>query len=1225
MSVMFACAIAMILRLLLQCFFSNDATVAVVGQDLKLPSCWHGGFSPDFCCNEEVYGPKGNPICWDSRYNFHLCCVLQRDELVNDGNSSQWDSEALANHYWDGLARADVKEEVLVADYVIIGSGSGGATLTAWLAEYLEKQAGGPKLETANDIIVIEAGFEATEVSQPRDGRKKNEKGSSPYENKKMSFADNYEDYYVDRIQEGHTTFDYVVGKAVGGSSAVNGRGWVRGNEASDFGYTPPLSEEISAESQSGWNPSLVKQFADEVEAKTSVTIQAPKKAENMGPLLAALFRNLKRFSSPEMQYFGGYEEFKKSADTVSDSKAYFGGMVNPPYTERDQKKDDAFEDKPAEQHENLSAMGFGRKDRVMKFVSAWHEYVATKHLNSKRVRLLDGVFAEKLIFEEESSAFSGGDKPNVRARGASCFRLQHRNSIGRFTSSEDLIKSIDEGHELLPERLRILARKEVIIAGGVLYTPQILFSSGIGKANELMRLPGMIPLLPSSEDNKELGKNLHDHTILMGMLLKTGLKCPGPWRKDRKDKNASGVIDKTVLESITDHARWMGLTGTRRGILDSDDEEKRKSLLKWFTDRDIEFTIVENCINDESMLRIKVWYFHHASIVDGQVSPRSSHPLAPPRTHGHRPCEDYDAIERVRLWVKHIFLAKILPAMQTEINDKTMNKETYGVESFVDGLVVEPETGLLTEKDYGGHSGQKHEMVLTLATPPAAALESPEAFRHYVDSFCDVARHLSGTCRMVSSHGATESGATGCVDSRDLKLKGLSNVRVADMSVLYNTHAHTDQLARVVGRMAAHLIINDEEKKREGRTPDSSLASDTLKNPIQKLSLPRIGTGTAGWRGDRMVDALSHWLNMEVSTSSDSEAAVNAASGTTAKKLHVDSAVMYKNMRLIHQALKLAGKARAEVFIATKIHPCRHFGYERTIRAITNELADLRSNYLDLVYIHHPGGDSIWKDYDCEQTSKKPEQERVNDWCEPEAVRYCEKIGWAACRMESWKALEYLYFIGKIRHAGVSSFAVWQMVPFVERARSVAADFGGEYLAELVKQQDPLLKPMRIAAHQLEFHPWWRPECVIEYSRRHNIEIVAFGSLGKGSLVGDHKSEYNPSGLNAPNSVTNDFPLMVQKFNKSPAQLLLKWALMKGVAIIPRSSNPGRMVENRAVEFENDLSSLESKILDKFYEKDGAMLYAEEGWRKNEPVAIEVDKFAGATSCQIYWEHPKH
>ncbi|CAD7959913.1 unnamed protein product [Amoebophrya sp. A120] len=1072
---------------------------------------------------------------------------------------------------------------------------------------------------------------------------------------------------------------------------------------------------------------------------------------------------------------------------------------------------------------------------------------------------------ADRLIVDQNEN-FIGAENDKLRARGVSCLPLKHRNSIGRFNSSEMLLQSIQAGYELessslnpnIHRRKIFLARREVIIAAGTVYTPLFLQRSGLGRFKHLVRVPGLLPLLPAFGKNREhveLGRNLHDHTIMLGMLLGTGLGCPSPWRNSKlKNRDAKSAAITEMLKAITNHRRWVGLTGTRRGIeLEEEllvgkqkdgtgkkeemdprlfgreeglETKEQRPAASGMLDRDIEFTIVENCIDEQVYLRIKLWYFHHGPETDGEVGLVSTHPLTPPKiryrgtrrkqerrkkstdsdsptssgarnstrvsvrktsatpaaaastttnsnTHipprGAHPCQDFVAIERLRLWIKNVFVGKIVPGMQREVNDRATNEKIYGVESFVDGMVTNEE-GLLvvagdsiytppTDSTQNGavskdnESKESNEMRLHLFSPPTQAVEDSAIFRRFVENVCSDAKHFSGTCRMGKGASTTEES---CTSASDLRLKDFSNARVADMSVLYTTHAHTDQLGRTVGRMAAHMIETEREReavegprKSTGRgniekgevrsagpgapaTTSSDETSDheqATTTPLVKkvLTLPHIGTGTAGWRGERVTNALGVWFQAkrEFQEQNAINKKVAVQMNTSRIKFHIDSAVMYKNMARIHDSLKLSGVARSEVFITTKIHPARHFGYDRTIKAVLEEIADLKSDYIDLVYLHHPGGNHIWEQYRCgtvEEKQKAGDPSWEREWCRPQAVRECEDhdpevgktassstrrgdhgMGWAACRLQSWKALEYLKSVGRIRHAGVSSFAVWQMQPLVERMNRGASrtsssgrplhllpeDLGGRLLRKAVEEENhrlteinlrqgrPLsassessrspLSPLPISAHQLEFHPWWRPTCVIEYCRKTGIEIVAYGSLGKGSFVGDHKSEYNPTGLQAPDSVLTDFPQLVHKFQKEPAEFLLKYALQKGVRIIPRSSNPDRIAGNVGMELavlgqiqenapdskdpsaaahqkqnpgttgaahQHDslnnpaaLSDFEIEILDTFYSKDAAMLYSGDEWRRDEPIALEIEKFTGIgkevdalDKCEAYW-----
>ncbi|MBB6673373.1 aldo/keto reductase [Cohnella nanjingensis] len=122
---------------------------------------------------------------------------------------------------------------------------------------------------------------------------------------------------------------------------------------------------------------------------------------------------------------------------------------------------------------------------------------------------------------------------------------------------------------------------------------------------------------------------------------------------------------------------------------------------------------------------------------------------------------------------------------------------------------------------------------------------------------------------------------------------------------------------------------------------------------------------------------------------------------------------------------------------------------------------------------------------------------------------------------VDTWRALERLYADGQVRAVGVSNFKV-------------------RHLQELAANS-----PLAPMVNQVEFHPLLTQQDTLAYCRQHGIQLEAWSPLMQGNL---------------------DQPLLrslADKYGKSPAQIVLRWDLQKGVVTIPKSSNPQRIAEN--------------------------------------------------------------
>ncbi len=128
----------------------------------------------------------------------------------------------------------------------------------------------------------------------------------------------------------------------------------------------------------------------------------------------------------------------------------------------------------------------------------------------------------------------------------------------------------------------------------------------------------------------------------------------------------------------------------------------------------------------------------------------------------------------------------------------------------------------------------------------------------------------------------------------------------------------------------------------------------------------------------------------------------------------------------------------------------------------------------------------------------------------------------WKPLVTESWKALEQLYEEGAVRAIGVCNF-----LP--------------QHLLHLMKNANTL--PM---VDQLEFHPGYPQHATTAFCMNHGIQAEAWSPFGREKLLDD--------------------PLILElakKYEKSPAQICLRFCLQNNVLPLPKSSTPKRMKAN--------------------------------------------------------------
>ncbi|WP_214778919.1 aldo/keto reductase [Exiguobacterium sp. s22] len=141
---------------------------------------------------------------------------------------------------------------------------------------------------------------------------------------------------------------------------------------------------------------------------------------------------------------------------------------------------------------------------------------------------------------------------------------------------------------------------------------------------------------------------------------------------------------------------------------------------------------------------------------------------------------------------------------------------------------------------------------------------------------------------------------------------------------------------------------------------------------------------------------------------------------------------------------------------------------------------------------------------------------------------------------VETYKALEQLYEEGRVRAIGVSNFEI-------------------EHLEQII--QSCSIVP---AVNQVEIHPYLSQKELIAFCKRYDIQIQAWSPLMKGREALEDETIVK----------------IANAHGKSPAQVILRWHLQNGVAVIPKSVTPSRIKENIQV-FDFTLTNEEMAAID--------------------------------------------
>ena len=144
--------------------------------------------------------------------------------------------------------------------------------------------------------------------------------------------------------------------------------------------------------------------------------------------------------------------------------------------------------------------------------------------------------------------------------------------------------------------------------------------------------------------------------------------------------------------------------------------------------------------------------------------------------------------------------------------------------------------------------------------------------------------------------------------------------------------------------------------------------------------------------------------------------------------------------------------------------------------------------------------------------------------------------------RRESWKAMEKIYKDGKAKAIGVSNYTI-------------------SHLSEMLDDELCIIKPM---VNQVELHPWYKQLELQAFCKQKGIHVQAYSSLGEGKICNNE-----------------EISEIAKQYNKTNAQILLKWALQQDISIIPKSCSETRILENRdSISFdlsEEDMITLNS------------------------------------------------
>ncbi|KAM7266698.1 hypothetical protein ACFE04_004595 [Oxalis oulophora] len=224
----------------------------------------------------------------------------------------------------------------------------------------------------------------------------------------------------------------------------------------------------------------------------------------------------------------------------------------------------------------------------------------------------------------------------------------------------------------------------------------------------------------------------------------------------------------------------------------------------------------------------------------------------------------------------------------------------------------------------------------------------------------------------------------------------------------------------------------------------------------------------------------------------------------------HFDTAKIYGSEPALGNALNKAFNNgvvdREDVFVTSKLWSADHHD---PVSALKTTLQNLGMEYVDMYLMHWPVKLKPWA---CNPVPNEEDYEKLD-------------------LEATWAAMEKCFELGLCGGIGVSNFSSKKI----------------EHLSDFAS--------VTPAINQVEMHPMWRQKKLRKVCADYNIHVSAYSPLGgPGNAWGSTAVVEHPV-----------IQSIAVKHNATPAQVALKWGLMKGSSVIVKSFNKERMKENKA------------------------------------------------------------
>ena len=241
----------------------------------------------------------------------------------------------------------------------------------------------------------------------------------------------------------------------------------------------------------------------------------------------------------------------------------------------------------------------------------------------------------------------------------------------------------------------------------------------------------------------------------------------------------------------------------------------------------------------------------------------------------------------------------------------------------------------------------------------------------------------------------------------------------------------------------------------------------------------------------------------------------------------HFDSACDYGNEAGVGAGLQSALRKglcqRNDLWITSKLWNTYH-APEHVRPALEKSLQDLRLDHLDLYLIHFP----ISLRY------VPIEQRYPPGWVFDPGAESPQMQFSPVPLQQTWQAMEELVDAGLVKNIGACNFTTGLLSDLLSYAR------------------------IRPSVLQVELHPYLTQEKLLKYCADQNIAVTGFSPFGASSYVSIGMAQETDSVLDRPEVAT-----IAQRLNRTPGQIVLRWAIQRGTAVVPKTSRVERLKEN--------------------------------------------------------------